>query len=226
MWQETKPKDQPPEAQMSDVSFRIDCHSLLVDHAAMLAEASCMYAPMIRDSARAGIHPIHVAGSQNGWERPENSDAYLLLSQRTRFKIRIDTISANDLIAKLTGVTLDIAGSPLHIVSGKSHLLQPAATLFSRYTYFNNLDAACAESVFVERIIEQCRSYRFTPTKILCGKERTIDTNDGPQLTRGVLLADVPAADSLILQDNGLGDGRTMGCGLLIPHKDTSAIHE
>jgi len=41
-----------------------------------------------------------------------------------------------------------------------------------------------------------------------------------------VLLADVPVIESLTLQDYGLGDGRTMGCGLLIPHKDTGAVHE
>ena len=30
----------------------------------------------------------------------------------------------------------------------------------------------------------------------------------------------------MILQENGLGDGRTMGCGLFIPHKDTGAVNE
>ena len=79
MWQETKQNDQTPTARMSDVSFRIDCHSLLVDHAALLADAACQHASIIRESKFAGIHPIHVAGSQNGWERPENKDEYLLL---------------------------------------------------------------------------------------------------------------------------------------------------
>jgi len=135
MWQETKHNDQILRARMSDVSFRIDCHSLLVDHASILADAACKQASMIEESKCAGVHPIHVAGSQNGWERPESQGEYLLLSKRTRFKIRIENEKADQLISKLTGATLDIAGSPLHILSGQSRVLLPAATLFSRYTY-------------------------------------------------------------------------------------------
>jgi len=226
MWQETNQNDRPTGARMSDVSFRIDCQSLLVDHAAILAIATCAHAPIIKESQGAGIHPIHVAGSQNGWERPENRSEYLLLSKRTRFKIRIKSESADQLISTLTGITLDIAGSPLHILSGTTRALQPASTLFSRYTYFKDLDENDAESLFVERVIEQCRTLHFSPTKILCGKAHTINTADGTRLTRSVLMADVPVIKSLTLQDHGLGDGRTMGCGILIPHKDTGAVHE
>jgi len=226
MWQETNQNDPPSGAHMSDVSFRINCQSLLVDHAALLADATCTHAPIIRESMCAGIHPIHVAGSQNGWERPDNSGEYLLLSKRTRFKIRIENTYAQQLITTLSGITLDIANSPLHILSGISRVLQPASTLFSRYTYFEDLNTNDAESLFVERVVEQCKQHHFSPTKILCGKEHTINTTDGPRLTRSVLLADVPVIESLTLQDYGLGDGRTMGCGLLIPHKDTGAVHE
>jgi len=159
---------------MSDVSFRIECHSLLVDHAALLAEAACKYAPNIKESACAGIHPIHVAGSQNGWERPEERSEYLLLSKRTRFKIRVESDNANQVIAKLTGVTLDIADSPMRILSGQARVLLPAATLFSRYTYFDNLDENVDESVFVKRVIDECKNLDFSPTKILCGKAHNI----------------------------------------------------
>jgi len=224
MWQEKDQKDEPRRAQMSDVSFRIDCHSLVVDHAAILAKAACAHAPIIKDSQYAGIHPIHVAGSQNGWERPERTAEYLLLSKRTRFKIRIESDKAQQLISNLTGVTLDIGGSTLRILSGVSRELQPASTIFSRYTYFEDLNANTPEPVFVDRIIEHCKHYQFSPTKILCGKAHTINTMNGPRLTRSVLLADMPAVESLTLQDCGLGNGRTMGCGLLIPHKDTGAV--
>lgn len=224
MWQETNQNDQPLGARMSDVSFRIACQSLPVDHASILADATCTHAPIIKESECAGIHPIHVAGSQNGWERPDNSGEYLLLSKRTRFKIRIENAHAQQLINTLSGITLNIADSPLHILSGIARVLQPAPTLFSRYTYFEDLDESVAESLFVERIIAQCKQHHFSPTKILCGKEHTINTASGPRLTRSVLLADVPAIESLTLQDHGLGDGRTMGCGLLIPHKDTGAV--
>jgi len=226
MWQETNQHEQSLRAQMSDVAFRIDCKCLLVDHGAILARAACEYAPIIQDSERAGIHAIHVAGSQNGWERPENNNELLLLSKRTRLKIRIDSDKTNQLISNLAGVTLNVAGSSLHIVSGQARLLRPSSTLFSRYTYFEELDENSPETLFIDHVVKQCKHHAFSPTKILCGKQYTVNTANGPRLTRSVLLADVPAVESLTLQDNGLGDGRTMGCGLLIPHKDTGAVNE
>lgn len=226
MWQESSNTEQPVQASMTDVVFRISCSRLIVDHAAALADAVCELAPQIDQSPRAGIHPIHVAGSQNGWERPEHETEFLLLSKRTRFRIRIDVETAASLISQLSGVTLDISGSPLHIIGGQTKALLPSSTLFSRYTFFDDLDADSDEHAFEERIIRQCHESDFSPTKILCGKAHTIKTRQGPQLTRSVMLADIPASQSQLLQDNGLGHGRTMGCGILIPHKDTGAVND
>lgn len=226
MWQEGNDTTQPEQAQMTDVVFRIECPRLQVDHAAALADAVCEHAPQIVQMDGAGIHPIHVAGSQNGWERPEDGEEFLLLSKRTRFKIRAPIDHAATLISLLTGVTLDVAGSTLHILSGQTRALVPSSTLLSRYTYFDQTEFIGDESDFIGHIISQCKAHDFSPTKILCGKEHTINTRNGPVLTRSVLLADVPAAQSLVLQDNGIGNGRTIGCGLLIPHKDTGAVND
>lgn len=226
MWQETDNNHQPSNANMTDVVFRINCARLPVDHAAALAQAVCDRAPELKQSKRAGIHPIHVAGSQNGWERPAHLGDYLLLSKRTRFKIRIDVESAASLISSLSGVTLDVDGSALQIVSGQARALMPVQTLFTRNLYFEGLDTNIEETMFVEQVIDQCGLFAFSPTKILCGREHTVNTPKGPRLTRSVLLADVPVMQSLQLQENGLGDGRTMGCGIFIPHKDTGAVNE
>ncbi len=60
----------------------------------------------------------------------------------------------------------------------------------------------------------------------MCGKSRDIAGQAGIVQTRSVLLADIPARESIRLQENGLGDYRTMGCGLMIPHKDTGAVNQ
>lgn len=226
MWQETNNNERTLQAKMIDVVFRIECQRLLVDHAAALADAVCTHAPLIKQSVNAGIHPIHVAGSQNGWERPADGKEYLLLSKRTRFKVRVEAEDASSIINLLSGVTLNVNELPMRIVSGQPRNLSPAQTLFSRYTYFDDLDNDADETTFVERIVNQCQAYGFSPTKILCGKEHTVTTSNGLRLTRSVLLADVPSVQSLTLQDNGFGNGRTIGCGLLIPHKDTGAVHD
>lgn len=224
MWQETNNPEQPLSAKLTDVVFKIDCRRLPIDHAAALANAVCDRAPMVADTAGAGVHSVHVAGSQNGWERPDEIDGHLLLSKRTRLRIRIDNEHAAALIDLLNNSTMDVDGSPLHILAGHARALIPAATLFCRHSFFEDLDKNPDESLFIERLIDHCKSMNFSPTKILCGREHVINTNNGPRLTRSVLLADVAPRHSLNLQDNGLGDARTMGCGLLIPHKDTGSI--
>jgi len=211
---------------MTDVVFRISCTRLVVDHAAALSQAVFDSAPLLQASSRAGVHPIHVAGSQNGWERPEAASDELVLSKRTRLRVRVEKENAISLIKSLSGKTLDVSGFPLSIESGHSRPLNSAATLLSRYTFFNDSRTGLEENEFIERIVNQCQQQGFTPTKVLCGREHTISKDGGSALTRSVLLADVPAWASNKLLDNGLGDGRRIGCGLLIPFKDTNAVHD
>jgi len=225
MWQESNPEQQSLIGTMTDVVFRIECPRLYVDHATALSEATCKLAPLLKASRRAGIHAIHVAGSQNGWERPESASDVLLLSKRTRFQVRVEKDKAQSLIELLEGETLDVNGFPLHIISGQARPISPATTLLSRYTFFEDITDRFDEAVFIQRVIDYCSLSEFTPTKILCGREHTINSNAGPRLTRSVLLADIPASASTRLQDNGLGHGRAFGCGMLIPHKDTGAVH-
>ncbi|MBX2884106.1 MAG: type I-MYXAN CRISPR-associated protein Cas6/Cmx6, partial [Granulosicoccus sp.] len=119
---------QLPQATMTDVVFRLHCTHLPVDHAQSLADAISVHAPQLNEQPSAGVHPIHVAGSQNGWERPDNEDQTLVLSKRTRLRIRTRLGSDTSLIEQLSGVTLDIAGFPLEIVSGQVKPITPAST--------------------------------------------------------------------------------------------------
>ena len=65
----------------------------------------------------------------------------------------------------------------------------------------------------------------FSPNKLMCGRTQSITSSKGALLTRSVLLADVPNEASVKLQDTGIGDYRLLGCGILIPHKDTDAVN-
>lgn len=226
MWVEPASNNPSDSSRMADAVFRIACERLAVDHAAELAEAVCSQAPGIEKSAHSGVHPVHVAGTQNGWERPEHANAFLQLSKRTPLRIRVELSYANELINLLAGKTLNVGGNTIDVLSGKVRTLSPAATLFSRYLYFPSPDINNCEQAFVNQVSKECQQYKFSPTKILCGREHVISTNKGKQLTRSVLLADVPAVSSVTLQEQGLGEGRTMGCGLFIPHKDTGAVNE
>ncbi len=213
-------------ASMTDVIFRIDCQCLPVDHAAALSVALCDLVPWLKLLPAAGVHPIHVAGSQNGWQRPEKENQSLLLSKRTRLRIRIDTDRHEKLIQSLENKSVKVGQHTLKILTGRIAPLQPVTTLFSRYTFYLQNDTEPSdENAFVQQVINQCKSNGYTPTKVLCGRSG-IMVVDGKKIpVRSVMLADVPVEHSLPLQERGLGDLRLHGCGILIPHKDTAAVN-
>jgi len=236
VWQDDE-DDQPgnaPRCDMLDVVFRISCQKLPIDHASALSTAIVSRAPWVESLSGTGIQPIHVAGSQNGWERPSadgqhidpNSDAELLLSRRTRLRIRIQRDHAARLIDSLSGETLSIEHYPLAINQGEARELTAATTLFSRYTHFDECDARFAdEQEIIDRVINECRTIGFTPTRLMCGLPNSLSHSDGPITTRSVLIANVPPEISLLLQATGIGQKRLIGCGVVIPHKDTTAVN-
>lgn len=210
---------------MTDVAFRIKCASLPVDHAQSLSSAVIECAPWLKNTAGAGIHPVHVAASQNGWQRPELGDV-LSVSKRTRLTIRVSSQRSQELVDTMTGRQLDVGGHELTIESARIRRLVPAPSLFCRYVYFSDIDNfSDDESPLLDAIIRWCDERDFRPQKLLCGKLQAINTDEGPLITRSVLLADVPAAESLLIQSDGIGHQRLLGCGIVLMHKDTGPVH-
>lgn len=224
LWQQ-QPTPPPISVPVTDVVFKIKCASLPVDHAQPLSSAVIKHVPWLSDAAGAGVHPVHVAGSQNGWQRPDHNDV-LNVSKRTRLTIRVSTQRAEQLIEAMSGQYLQVAGHDLTVESGRVRELVPAASLFSRHVYFPDIDNLDTdETPLVEAIVRWCNERDFQPHKLLCGKLQTINTDDGPLLTRSVLLADVPADKSLLIQGDGIGHQRLLGCGMVLMHKDTGPVN-
>ncbi len=225
MWIEAEDQHHAP-ARTCDVSFKIECAELPVDHAAELSKSLCRQQSWLEQLEGTGVHPIHVAGSQNGWQRPDGESQLLLLSRRTRLRIRVETSYADKLIAALKGSQHSVDNYKLKILDGRITPLQPSATLFSRYTvYRQDQHNDADEQTLIQRVFDSCNELGYRPGKILCGRSTIIATADGPVVARSVLLADVPVEYSLKLQDAGLGNLRLIGCGILIPHKDTGAVN-
>ena len=225
-WIDKTPELKHPDSQTADVVFKLNCKRLPVDHASALADGVCQSAPWLAKLPNCAIHSVHVAGSQNGWTRPDaHSGEWLELSKRTRLRIRVPLLETTRLIENLSHSLLNINGEPLQILDGKIKPLYAGPTLFSRYAAFNQLDDSANEDQFLDKVIETCESVGFSPNKLMCGRTQSITSSKGALLTRSVLLADVPNEASVKLQDSGIGDYRLLGCGILIPHKDTDAVN-
>jgi CRISPR-associated protein Cas6 len=205
---------------MVDLVYPIACHMLPVDHSYALGEAVVLVLSWLPDEDGSGVHPIQVAISAHGWERPAGADDLLHLSKRTRLVIRVPHHRMEDAKA-LVGRELDVREQPL-MITGEPTVrpLQPNATLYSR----NVALAADDEDGFLRAAAELLERMDILVRKMLPGKITVIDTPDGPLTTRSLMLADLSAEESLRLQQRGLGPCRYFGCGLFIPYKGIKAV--
>lgn len=224
-WQEdTSDKEYHVPDDIVDVRFTIDCRRIPVDHAFALAQAIALAVPWMPGESDAAVHTIHVAGSQNGWERPPHSaDAHLMVSRRTKLVIRIAKQHVDALRRELAGRTLDVDGCPLTVGEGKIRPLSTETTLLARYVVTR---PEHSESEFLGWTSEELGRMGIRLRKALCGKATTLATPTGALTTRSLLLAELTPEESVRLQQRGLGPNRHMGCGIFIPHKGVEAVRK
>ena len=206
-----------------DLAYKIGCPTIPLDHAHSLSSALLEALPWIAEEEYAGIHLIHGAASGNGWFRPEDPENELLhLPKRTRMRLRLPKNRLQEAQA-LSGQTLDIQGHPLEIGQSDVFLLSSLPTLFSRYVITSEeLD----ETGFLEEVAEQLMALDIPCRKMLGGITHTMNFSAGPVFTRSLMVADLGPEQSVRLQQVGLGEGRTRGCGLFVPHKGIKAVNE
>ncbi len=213
------PGDDP--AETVDAVFAIDCRSLPVDHAYALSRAIESALPWFAHEPGAGVHTIHGPGSGSGWIRPEGPDAVLQLSRRAKLALRLPRHRLDTAAGALLGRTLDVAGSALHVESLAVRPLSRITTLFARSVA---LDGADEESAFLAIAARELEALGTRPERMLCGREVPVATPGRTWRTRSLMVAGLTREQSLRLQQAGLGAGRTLGCGLFIPHKDIADL--
>lgn len=220
-WQESKLEDRHviPD-DIVDVAFGIECRCLPVDHAWPLAEAVSAVLPWMAQEPAAGIHPLHVADSGNGWMRPEAPGDLLYPSRRTKLLLRLPQARVHD-AERLSGTVLDVGGFSLTVSEASVRPLSALTTIFSRYVA---LEGADEEREFLAEAHKRLAAVGVHPKKMLCGMERQIGTPEGRIRTRSLMLADLSVAESVRLQQEGLGPRRTLGCGLFVPHKGIQEV--
>jgi CRISPR-associated protein Cas6 len=201
-----------------DILFSISCKTLPVDHAHALSAAVKEALPWFEEEEQAGLHLIHVADSGNGWERPQGEDEVLYLSRRTKLTLRVPQHRLEEVKA-LSGQTLDVAGNEMEVGKSSVRLLSTSTTLYSRYVAVTAGEQS--EDEFIAELVQELREAGLRFKKVLCGKETTFHTPEGPMVTRSLMVADLPLDDAVRLQENGIGphQHKKIGCGLFIAHK-------
>ncbi len=224
-WQEDdKPKAFKVPDDIVDLVFDIQCRELPVDHAHDLATAIRAHLPVMDDDDRLGVHSIHLAGSQNGWERPDPKlGQNLILSRRTKLTLRVPKERIDEVAQALEGAELDVAGYALTVGRAKQKKLSSQGTVFARNVVLE-ADEEQDENAFLQRIVSHLAERGIRVKKALCGKTTEVAGPEGPIRTRSIMIAGLTAEESVRLQQEGLGPLRQMGCGIFIPHKGIDAV--
>ncbi|HHJ18977.1 MAG TPA: type I-MYXAN CRISPR-associated protein Cas6/Cmx6 [Gammaproteobacteria bacterium] len=222
-WEEDKQNTESfkvPE-DIVDLRFKLKCHSLPIDHAQALSTALIEAMPWMDEEDQLGIHAIHVAGSSNGWFRPDNQETEVLhLSHRTRLALRIPQHRL-EAAKKLTGQTLDIAGHSMRIGESSIKKLSSMTTVFARYMVSEHIDD---EAAFLQDAYHQLQKLGIKPKKMMSGLTSIVQSESGPLKARTLMVAELDIDQSIHLQQQGLGPGRKLGCGIFIPHKGIEAV--
>lgn len=221
-WQEdreTNPANTVPD-DIVDLSFKISCRSLPLDHAYALSTAINTALPWIKTAERAGIHLIHGAESGNGWLRPDNPDDIMYLSRRTRMSLRLPKERVPD-AQVLEDQTLDVGGNALTLRESRVRPLSAITTIFARYVI---TDDAAEESAFLHQVNQWLEGMGIRVKKMMSGRLRTLGMPDRQLRTRSLMIDGLKVNESIRLQQDGLGPGRTLGCGLFLPHKGIDPV--
>ncbi|HHJ36519.1 MAG TPA: type I-MYXAN CRISPR-associated protein Cas6/Cmx6 [Gammaproteobacteria bacterium] len=221
-WQEDDKKDDVGTSEkVIDLHYRIDCKQIPSRHAWALSQALYQALPWIKDEAEVGIHQIHGAASGNGWERPPDGEL-IHLSKRTRMHLRVPMHRVDD-AHELVGETLDIAGYPVVIGKMVSKKIDPFSTLFSRYIV---VSPGMSEDDFLHWVVGELEARNIQARKLLCGIGHEIEADGRMLETRSLMIADLDKATSVVLQEEGIGPHRHLGCGIFIAHKGIKAVGE
>ena len=222
-WQEendSKQEYRVPD-DVFDLLFRLRGKSLDIDHAHALSLA--LRQQLDADTcARIGVHGVRLAESGNGWSRPEQADAELPLSRRSRLVIRVHR-DDSDAVRQISHRELKLGRQAVEVGDCSVRLLSSMGTVYAR--------AICceqeqSEADFLQQVANELKTMGIEVTKMICGKTGQVRTGDETLFTRALMVADLKPEQSVRLQQQGIGNQHMLGCGLFVPHKGIDAVYE
>lgn len=203
-------RDEEPTAAMVDLAFALEGRVLPREHRELLATALEAALPWLAETPGAGVHRLNLA---------HGAGAQALLSLRTKLVLRVPRERADD-AAALVGATLDLGGHPLRVGALHARELLPWGTLYA-HVVAADADVVPDEAAFMREVEGELRELGV-PCRPICGRLQQLES--GRLQGYSLMLDGLSAADSLRLQQRGIGRHRRLGCGVFVPHKSAAAV--
>ncbi len=198
-----------------DLAFPLTGKFLPLDNGYIIYSALSRICPNIHKLNTISIHPI--AGIPN-------SDKQLTLTKRSRLQIRIPIEQIPQIYEFLVEQTFNIDQSKFHLGIPEYKALTSSSTVYSRLVVIRR----CIEpEVFLEAAQRQLRELDIQGNIKLLKKKNAqlqcrqmvMKKKEGtfPIRGYGVEVTDLNEADSLKLQQHGIGGKHKMMCGVFVP---------
>ncbi len=196
---------------MVDGVFSLEDGSFDDDHADALALAVRSALPWFDDEPEAGILPL------SGLAHGNNGQCFVGRRSRLALRLPIHRSASAD---SLAGRRLDLGGSWLTLGKSSMRPLFPARGV----VYSHLVSVGTGDEI---EFLAMCRNLlagRGFKPQLISGRARQLRTAAGPVPGFSLMLHGLGAADSLAVQEAGLGSHRAFGCGIFIPHKSVVAV--
>lgn len=191
------------QAELIDISYDLQGGMLPARHVAALWDELVHVLPWLAQEELAGLLPLR--GSESGGQ--------LLLPRRAKLVLRLPVAKLEQAL-QLSGQALDIEGHLLPIGAGHAKPLQPHPSLHAHLVI-----SAEGEVEFLAEVERHLNELGISG-KAICGKRVTWHTGGQEVSGYSLVVHDLPPADSVQLQQVGMGPERHHGCGLFLPCKD------
>lgn len=188
-----------------DLRFQIFGKAIKVDHGYSLFSAINRILPEFHESG--DVNPGLIRGRYIG-------NGLLQLVPGSRLVLRLPA----DMVAfyiNLAGKTIDVDGHQLRIGVPNSQGLVPATTIYAHLVTTRNGQ----DQQRFEQEIERQLAALDCQGKVTIGKRRTFKVHSRQVVGYSLLVSELTAGESIILQEQGLGGRRKMGCGFFEPWK-------
>lgn len=182
-----------------DLCFQVIGRAVPVDHGFALYGALSRVLPFLHEEQDVALKLIRGRYLGNG---------ILDISPISELVLRIPVARLSRYIS-LSGNTLEVMGEKLRVGVPKTKGLVPSVALFSPLvTTKNGRDQSRFEAEIRRQMAEL-----YIKGKVSITRRRTFQIHGKQVVGYSVLVSELTAEESIVLQENGLGGRRKMGCG-------------
>ena len=204
-----------------DLAFRLNPATIPIDYGYALFGAISRIIPAVHGDRRVGVHPIRGMHLE-----PRR----LTLVEGSRLRLRLPSEEVATYLA-LAGATLDLDGSRLAVGIPAVEPLRPAPALRSRLVTIGHLKdpepfLATARRQLAEMGVAAAVEFLPDPHPDRPGQpiRRVIRIKDKRIVGFPLVIPNLTAEESILVQEQGLGSRRRMGCGVFVAYLSGSHL--